>query len=310
MSVNPWEGMPPNNQRRASVMTERDLFWMTDIDGSFGFYIHAATPFSAEASKLSLKGITIAKRTSENGSDFFLVLSSKEDWPIFASLCQDLISVAVQCRSEEAMIVAVEGRLLRWQRLLRSTAKPLSLEAQMGLFAELSFLHDHLVNMVGLPAAVFHWKGPESEKQDFVCDQSAIEVKSYPPSKGSNVVISSLEQLWSEKPRLYIAAYGLSTSTSGHSVADLAGQLLELLSTDIATRDLFEARLGQYGYVADLPESDLEKFISDAVKIYKVSQDFPRISPADVAPEITTVKYSIDLSRCSRFEIAIDSMEL
>ncbi len=309
MSNNPWAGMPPNNQRRIEQMTERNLFWMTDIEGSYGFYIHASTPFGPDAAKLSLTGITIAKRTSENGSDFFLVLSRNEDWPIFASLCRDLISMAVQCNTEEAMIVAVESRLLKWQRLLKSVSRPLSIEAQMGLFAELLFLRDILAKRSGLSRAISQWKGPESDKQDFVSDSSVAEVKSYSSSKGPTVLISSLQQLHSEKTEFYLVAYGLSASSAGLTVGDLAEQIFKLLDADINARDLFETKLGQYGYIPDIPQSDLEKFVSDSARAYKVLGDFPRLSPAEVAPEITTVKYAIDLSRCSRFEVQVESIE-
>lgn len=310
MSNNPWDGMPPNNQRRVDQLTERNLFWMTDFEGSYGFYIHASTPFSTEATKIPLKGITIAKRTSETGSDFFLVLSRNEDWPVFSSLCCDLISAAVQYSTEEAMIAAVEGRLFKWQRLLKSATRPLSIESQMGLFAELLFLRDILAKQSGISTAILQWRGPESDKQDFVCDSSTAEVKSYSSSKGPTVLISSLQQLHSDKTKFYLIAYGLSISSSGLTIGDLAEQIFDLFDGDDNARNLFEAKLEQYGYIPDIPQSDLEKFVSDVVRAYKVLEDFPRLSPSKVAPEITTVKYSIDLGRCSTFEVPIESIEV
>lgn len=95
MSENPWAQMPLNAKRRIEVWSERNLFWITDLNGLYGFYIQSSTPFEDDAVKLKLRGISIANRNTDEGADFFLVLSNNEDWELFYVLCSDLISAAI-----------------------------------------------------------------------------------------------------------------------------------------------------------------------------------------------------------------------
>lgn len=311
MAENPWAQMPPNAKRRIEDWSERNLFWITDINGSYGFYIQSSTPFEDDATKLKLKGIALAKRSTDEGADFFLVLSRKEDWELFYVLCSDLISAAIETMDDPRMIAAVERRLRRWQQLLRSDLqKTLAIETQMGLFSELLCLRDVIAPRIGFDLAIKRWGGPDSDKQDFVCDSAAVEVKSYPASKGPSVLISSMQQLWTDKEHMYLVAYGLSPSDAGTTVEDLAKEILASIQGKEDLEELFVAKIGQYGFIPELHSLDLQKFIHDSVRAYKVAEKFPRIDPEIVSPSITTVKYVIDLSRTSQFEIQSDGLLL
>lgn len=304
MPENPWGDMPPNSRRRIEEWSERNLFWVTDFKGAYGFNIQSSTPFRENSAKLRLKGIEIGKRVTDGGTDYFLVLNRNEDWQIFQVLCSDLISAAVNAASDASMIAAIETRLRRWQQLLKSDLqRQLSIETQMGLFSELLCLRDVMAPRLGLGDAVKKWGGPDADKQDFVCDSSAIEVKSYASSKGPTVTISSVQQLWSDKDCLFLVAYGLSPSDAGATIEDIFVELVNLLDGDEDAKELFEIKVGQYGFAPEFNAGELAKFVADRQRFFSVSELFPRINPSFVAGEITSVKYSIDLSRCSRFAI-------
>lgn len=311
MPENPWAGMPPNYRRRIEEWSERNLFWITDVNGSYGFNIRSSKSFDESSTRLNLKGIRIGKRNTADGADFFLVLSHNKDWQIFKVLCSDLISAAVNASNDRKMISAIEVRLRRWQQLLKSDLqRQLSLETQMGLFSELLCLRDVIAAKIGVVEAVSKWGGPDSDKQDFVCDESAVEVKSYSSSKGPTVQISSAQQLWSDKDHLFVVAYGLSRSDSGETIADLENEILGRLEEDEDTKELLEAKVGQYGFVPELNTGELIKFVADGRRFYRVYGSFPRIDPGLLSPEITSVKYSVDLGRCTRFEIPEEELSL
>src|SRR5687767_10541554 len=103
--------MPPNSKRRIEEWSERNLFWITDIKGAYGFNIQSSRPFDDSSSDLRLKGIEIGKRNDDEGANFYLVLSRTDDWPIFHVLCLDLISAAISSSSDRTMISAIEARL-------------------------------------------------------------------------------------------------------------------------------------------------------------------------------------------------------
>lgn len=252
------------------------------------------------------KGISILKRNSQdNHGELFLVLNNKEDWQIFKVLCDDLIAEALRSSSDERMISAVEARLKRWQRLLKQELnRELTAEVQMGLFSELLCLRDIIAPKAGIEQALNSWVGPDLDRQDFLMEKSAVEVKSYRTSKGAAVSISSAHQLSTDKESLFLISFGLTPADSGLSIEDIAASVKDLLpdSSD-EFLDLFENKLAKYGYIPEIIKEPLLKFITDKTRAYSVTGEFPKIDSKDIQPQIISLKYTIDLSKCSEFEI-------
>lgn len=312
-TINPWKNMKESSQRRVDVETEHNLFWITDLEGKYGFCLQSKNIFKDIKSPANLKGISILKRNANHHyGELFLVLNKKEDWQIFYTLCENLISITHKYDSDEAMISAVEVRLKRWQQLLRYERNiVLSLEAQMGLFSELLCLKDVLTPKVGVEQSIISWVGADFDKQDFLLANAIIEVKSYRTSKSPIIHISSLQQLYSDKEPLYLFAYGLTQADSGVSIDILVQEIYELLESQSAEiRDIFDNRLIEYGFIPELIESSLFKFIVDKRRVYYVSDEFPKILPQNISNQILTVKYSIDLLQCDAFEVDIDTLNI
>jgi energy-converting hydrogenase A subunit M len=302
----PWSNMEKSSQRRIDFNTSHNLFWITDLHGNYGFCIQAEGIVINSDNKINLKGISVIKRNSNKDYvELFLILNKKEDWQIFLSLCEDLISVTKKYDTDEKMISAVEIRLRRWQQLLKQNRnQEFTIEKQMGLFSELKCLKDVVALNDGIKQAIISWVGPEFDRQDFLMENAAIEVKSHRTSKGEIVQISSLHQLHSEKEPLFLISYALTSSENGLSVEDVSRSIRELLKSESnEIIDLFEDKLIQYGYIPEIIKEPLQKFIVDKHKVFYISNSFPKIFPKDIKSQITSVKYSIDLSRCHEFEV-------
>ena len=155
-TYNPWVGMQKSSERRIDTISIHDLFWMTDLEGNYGFYLKADRRLDDTYNDIRLKGITLLKRSdSDKNGELFLILKQKSDWSIFYMLCQDLIKVCKTTTSSDKMILAVENRLKRWQLFLKNEqTNSLSLSTQMGLFSELTFLKDFLIPFVGPASAI------------------------------------------------------------------------------------------------------------------------------------------------------------
>ena len=310
---NPWSGMLESSQRRVDSQTEHDLFWITDLQGNYGFCLKTKKLIEKLDASISLKGITVVKRNSKSGfAELFLILSHKEDWQIFHTLCRDLISTVCKYKSDEQMINAVEVRLKKWQQLLKqSSNKEMPLELQMGLFSELVCLKNIIAPKVGIKQAVFSWVGPEKDKQDFLLNNSAVEVKSYRTSKGAVASISSLQQLYSEKKLLYLSTYGLTVSDQGFSIKDIVKDISRLIENQsVEMLELFEMKLLEYGYMPELIKDHFYNFVIDKQKVFKVTDNFPKLDINNLKEGIISVKYSIDLSMCSDFEVDLDLLTL
>ncbi len=307
---NPWKNMTESSQRRVDSNTCHNLFWMIDLQGNYGFYLRRNQTFESIEDTSNLKGISILKRNSKDGcGELFLILNQIEDWQIFYALCEDLIKAAQRYDSEDKMLSAVEVRLKRWQQLLKQERKQeMTLERQMGLFSELLCLRDIIAPKVGIRQAVFAWVGPEFDKQDFLIEHAVIEVKSYRISKGPIVHISSLQQLHSEKEPLFLVSYGLTHSDNGLSIEDIAQEIKELLGeTSSDAIDVFENKLMEYGYIPEIITESLFQFLVDKRRAFFVSDEFPKIFPSAIKSQILSVNYSVDLSRCTEYEVMSDS---
>lgn len=305
---NPWQDMSESTQRRIDSKIKHDLFWITDIQGRYGFYIKNDKIFDNVDSHVNLRGIVHKKRNSSDGhGELFLILNDKEDWQIFYILCMDLVSVAENYTVCDKMIYAVESRLIRWKQLLKSENLPkMTIERQMGLFTELLCLRDIVAPKYGFKSAVSAWCGPEFDKQDFSVDDAAIEVKSYRSSKGNTVSISSTGQLYCQKEKFYLIAYALTSTENGQSIDDIVADLTnKLKDSSYESIPKFENKVIEYGYIPEFFNDQLYKFVVDGMKAYKVSDSFPKICPDTVNPAIISVKYEIDLSKCVAYEIKL-----
>jgi len=307
---NPWEGMSNSTQRRINYETNHNLFWITDEQGKYGFYIKTRNSFKNLLNITKLKGIGIIKRNTVEGcGELFLILNDNNEWEIFKALCTDLIEQVIIYKTEEKMISSIELRLKRWQQLLKQEIQQtMSYEKQMGLWAEIHCLKELIIPKTGIKQAVISWVGPESDKQDFLLDKAAIEVKSYRTSKGPLVTISSLKQLNSEKEFTYLISLGLTESEKGLSIQDLSNEVKERLSENEHVSQLFESKLLTFGFFPEMFKEPLYKFIIDRLQIFQVIDEFPKIAQENVKSQIINVQYTIDLSSCSDFIITEKEM--
>lgn len=309
---NPWESLAPSSMRRIKETTERNLFWIRDTNGSFGFLVQSSRPFSDPSKVVQLYGIDVIKRNVGRQGDLYLILRDSDDWEIFFAVCNDLITQSLESKSDDALEKKVEERLKRWQRLLSLPRDKLTSETQMGLFAELRALQDILVPRIGLAQAIRSWVGPEADRQDFLLDSAALEVKCYKATKGECVTISSAHQLASDKTHLYLIAYSVTPSDNGQSIASLA----EYISTELDRLCLndekfdFEEKLAKFGFFFKLPTGIFSKFLIDTLRCFEVQDGFPRFLPSQVPSGIISVKYALDLSRCHKFSVRVTEIVL
>ncbi len=302
---NPWKDMPESTQRRIKSDTLHNLFWITDLEGKYGFLLESKDLFDDIKLPANLKGIDLLKRNSTYGyGELFLVLNDKEDWQIFYTLCNDLVSITDEYDKDKAMIGAVEVRLKRWRQLLKQDrSNSMDLHKQMGLFSELLCLRDIVLPKHGVEQAIISWVGPDLDKQDFLLDDAIIEVKSYKTSKGQIAHISSIKQLFSDKVPLFLLTYGLTQTENGQSISDIVENINSHLKTKSnEIKNNFEGKLLEYGYMPDIIKNPFYKFIVDKNRVFLASGDFPKIQPKFISHGITDVKYSIDLLECGDYE--------
>lgn len=314
ISTNPWENIIAGAERLVDANLKHEIYWSVEINGDYSLYIPIEKEEDLPNIDISLKDIeiNIFKYDAPDFYQWVIILKRKEQWGIFKRLCEDLISVAEQAKNEKSMIVQIQNRLKSWQNLLSKDMKVVfSVEQQMGLFTELKCLIEIIAPRLDYMMAIRAWVGPEADKQDFLLDKSVVEVKSYRTSKGEKVTISSKDQLSTEKESMYLITYALTKSENGENVEGLVSKIKEQLifRDEHEVIGIFEAKLWEYGYSSLMfKESELDRYLVDKVKCYRVEGEFPRILPSQVAPEIVSLNYKVDLTACTDYLVDIEEL--
>lgn len=314
-TINPWEGLSPSAAsllgRRVDPGHPQAWWWCVEPSGRYGLALYSVPPKELPPDLSSLKGLTVSiRQQSSDGTHFLLLLlESGTEWQLFHTLCMDLVeSTSRSDTPGDAVDVAVT-RLRRWRRLLSRGRSPgLTDEEVRGLIAELLFLRDELVARVGIVAAIQAWAGPDGQPQDFAVEDRAFEIKSHLTSARQVVAISSLEQLESAAPLLFLVVQNLSiaqTDTAGSlSLAQLVSSIRTLAGA--AGQDLvdrFNALLETQGYEDERKYAEVP-YLESGRRYFRVDEGFPRIIRSEVAPEIPRATYALDVSLCERFLVA------
>lgn len=303
---NPWLGLDRLSKIRVKESIKYNVFWIKDALGQYGLMIQCDKDFVQPKQEIKLKGIDIKLDHTSTPNQLILLLKDMSEWELFLILCNDLINVMKE--SEDNIISKLIKRLERWQKLLqRAALQIMSKEEQMGLFGELIVLRDYLLPVYDCQSVINGWVGSLGDQQDFLLESLAVEVKSTRLTSGSNIWISSKEQLNSEKQPLYLLACALNEATSGETIEDLVQSILN----HIEMKDLkeeFMSKVEQYGYFSEIPVQSLSVFKVEQLKAYEVREGFPKIASDQVSPLIRKIKYNIDLSGCSEFEVTINKI--
>jgi hypothetical protein len=310
--ANPWGALSPAAGSmvgsRVDPAHPRAWWWCVEPGGRYGLALYGISAKELPQDLSSLTGLSVSIRQQPSDGTYLLLLllESGAEWQLFHTLCVDLVeSTANSVTPDDAVNVAVT-RLRRWQRLLSRGKTPgLTDEAARGLLAELLFLRDELVGRVGIQAAIGAWTGPHDHPQDFAVEDRAFEIKSHLNSARQVVSISSLEQLESTAPKLFLVVQDLSISspdTAGTvSLATLVADIRALARAAAnEALDHFDESLELEGYEDNRPYGRTP-YLEAGRRFFQVAEGFPRIIRSGVASEIPRAAYALDVSLCGRF---------
>jgi len=252
----------------------------------------------------SLSGISLELESDR----LVLRLVQNSDLEIFSTLCWSLIDRTRSAKSGQEVITRIVRHLERWQRFLGRGNRHLLTDEQIrGLICELVFLEHELIFRFGNGAIAF-WRGPVGDPQDFSVGTTLFEIKSHAAGAAPILAISSAEQLWHASGELFLVAYAIGETPQGASGAiSLSGTVTRsrhsLVGSGMA--ELFEDRLLEVGYT-DHPEYERTFFSIAAPDIFRVADDFPRITKEMIRPGVCRVKYGIEIAVCLPYKAEPD----
>lgn len=220
---------------------------------------------------------------------------------LFYKFCEDIIEQTKDLKNEKDGYKAITTRFFQWKKMFVLSKNTFLTEPEiMGMIGEILFLRGPLADEIGLSEALKSWSGQELTHKDFSCSDKWYEVKTI--SRGNTTVrISSLEQLDSDKNGELIV-YSLEKMSPAYNGISLNKLILEtrqmFLSADDA--DTFLAKVAMQGYEYN---NYYDEFVFEVRGLtrYKVTDQFPKLTHANVPKEITKANYDLALAEIMSF---------
>ncbi|UFH45379.1 PD-(D/E)XK motif protein [Flavobacterium galactosidilyticum] len=275
-----------------------------------------STSFSFDENQWNkLKDIKIETLPDERDKSkkfLLILLLNKQHKDIFSTLCEDLIFGVSEVTSEKSLVEKLLERLAKWQSLFEKVGNQgLSDEAQRGLYGEVFFLREFLKNSLDINYCLKSWLGPERSIQDFQYSNWAVEVKTTHGNNHQKIHITSERQLDDsiiEKIFLYHLSLDVRIG-NGESLNSLIDNVLESLSNNTMAGNLFRFKLLESGYY-EVHRQLYEEcgYTIRQENLYRVTENFPRITESQIPIGVGDVKYSIVLSESEEWRINQDSL--
>lgn len=220
---------------------------------------------------------------------------------LFYKFCEDIIEQTKDLKNEKDGYKAITTRFFQWKKMFVLSKNTFLTEPEiMGMIGEILFLRGPLADEIGLSESLKSWSGQELTHKDFSCSDKWYEVKTI--SRGNTTVrISSLEQLDSDKNGELIV-YSLEKMSPAYNGISLNKLILEtrqmFLSADDA--DTFLAKVAMQGYEYNNYYDEFVFEVSGLTR-YKVTDQFPKLTHANVPKEITKANYDLALAEIMSF---------
>jgi hypothetical protein len=235
-------------------------------------------------------------------SECILEASSSEQNDVFTIVTKDILNELRKNNNVITYVKTLQDRIKKWEDFFKKTESQLLTDKEViGLFGELTLIKE--LKLKGLDSISDYWNGPIRAAQDFQSELLSIEVKTTSANKIEKVNISSEIQLDSKNgDTLYLVVYRIERNdVTGIRLPQIINEVENLLSESQKKR--FDAKLNCLGYSNQDEIKYTKGYFVRERKIYLVDEDFPRITPDNLAKDISDVKYKLSLNNCDSFLI-------
>lgn len=292
-----------NNQKKVNSNTIVKVYYGLTKDGfqrlSFLSKIH---PPKIESTKM-LKVIQGEEGEGNYWTCFDLL--NNEFKKIFYLFCDDLVNTLDDINDEYKELNVIKERFSIWKIMFKKISNSLTSEKEQGLFGELYFLDNYMIDKYGVNVAINSWTGPFRYNKDFSVNDTWYEVKA--TSINSTIVkISSLNQLSSDingfLTLIRIEKMSDEFNKDKCSILDLFNSIINKIA-DNETKELFINKVLEYGFN---PENDSQrnKYKVDKIILYEVKDGFPRLTEKDIKfQEIDNVTYEIIIKTIDKYKV-------
>lgn len=232
---------------------------------------------------------------------------------VFTALAHDLDHRLSLLESTEQAVAELYRRLRLWQQFLKAWQDGLGLEAARGLWGEIHFLHNWLLNAFDAEVALKAWTAGTRAHQDFQFINASVEVKTTAAKQPQSVRITSERQLdETGVGSLFLVVLTVDdreVATSGNAGGMSLPKIIETVRNSLSRNPsalmLFNDLLLQRGWMDDFARKhELRCLTIRDELVFNVQPGFPRLIETDLPTGVGDVNYALTLSSCDSFRIS------
>lgn len=314
----PWDdiGVPVRDYtvRKIAAASAIPLFWGRDMSGRCLTIVELVGDFADEFRRgaVELHGINVDLRDGDarHQQRLVLTLDRNIDQDLFFGFSQTLINALEPATTSDEALALTLVHIRRWRAFLAGRkSRRFSDEEVRGLWAELQYMRALYADRLTAPAAVNAWTGADMRQQDFIFDNTAVEVKSLLGRDRNTVRISSEDQLATVVDDLFLVIHRLTVAPEGSGALSL-NALIEVIEAELGDADAleeFSLKLADFGYLP-IPAYATPEFVVAGRQTYRVEGGFPRLVRAELPDGVARVSYEIELEAMKEFEADDDEV--
>lgn len=291
-----------NNQKKIQVKSALGVFYGLSADG----YMRLSFLSKSNAPKLASTKFLRVSQGEESKSVFWTCfdLLQNDAKSVYFTFCEDMVSAVTNILNEEDALNALKKRFITWKTMFKQIqVADVSSEVIQGLFGELYFLKNYMLENYSPNESVGAWSGADAKSKDYIVNNEWFEVKTI-GSNTNKVQISSLSQLSSPVVGhlVVIKVEAMSDEFIGQdcSISMLMSSILANIRDEI-TEELFLKKIK--AVVGNITDKVLNaKYVVKSTNLYLVDDNFPRLQETNIPyREIEDVKYTLNISSLEKY---------
>lgn len=287
------------NSKLAKKCDVADLYWAVSSDGKNQFWINTAKRPDVKL-KREFYGIDIKLMNVTGRYRIVLSCNDSLNIAIFHHFCLELIEeLSLTTKDVSVKVFKVVSS---WEAFFKLKSKPLSITSQRGLFGELHFLRESMKRL----GSVYNWIGPMNRTHDFSFEKAKVEIKTSLSVSNTNIKINSLSQLDTTNHPIFLGVVNVTEGgIAGQSLDELVSDIKKSLSSNEEISFFLKLLIG-VGYSDSVGYN--KKYVVVKTSFFYVDDEFPKITPENVATEISNVSYNVNLSKITIFTNQIEEL--
>ncbi|MCH5165507.1 MAG: PD-(D/E)XK motif protein [Clostridiales bacterium] len=294
---------PNANHKRIPVESALGVFYGLSNDG----YLRLSFLSKLTAPKLESTKLLRVTQGEESKGVYWTCfdLLQNDAKSVFYTFCENMVLAVADINIESNALSALKKRFVIWKTMFKQIqASEVSREVIQGLFGELYFLKNFMLEKYSPNESVNGWSGADSKSKDYTINNEWYEIKTI-GANTNKIQISSLSQLSSPVigHLVVIKVESVSEEFSGQdsSINILLSNILAKIQDEITEEHLLKKIKSVVGNISDKVLNS--KFVVKSVDFYLVDDNFPRLQEKDIPyTEIEEVTYSINVNAIKKYK--------